>query len=431
MKKKIITVFLSGFLVTQSCINSFAFAPAALLIPEIAPEILVSIATVATGVGLQLTNEHSIFDLGRMFVDSCKSKGKKFEEDFKKSVSVDVKGVTHMGKEFLNDCKSFFDDTFSKPESIKEDYPCLNGVPIFDNSKSDSVVTGGKHYIPMVSSAYGLKIVNNYVVNSKGEKFFHNGYWSHYDKSAILGFTIIKTSVDYQLALVAYKPNSFSGLDYKTTGTSISLSELNKMNKIYSVPFSGRYDWDKLKVGQNASDGTVGMYVPGNLSSLPGVVQPDVVAQPNVYNPPYTLPQDGTITVPKVSDIPIDIGKSISIPRVGTNVGNIASEGSASMDKTFENTWDIFPPWGQGINFKPVTQINFTDKFPFCLASDIKGIVNIFNVSPKAPVFDVPIVTEKIKIDLSQFTTWANIIKFFVLLGFVLCLINITRKVIG
>lgn len=431
MKKKIITVFLSGFLVTQSCINSFAFAPAALLIPEIAPEILVSIATVATGVGLQLTDEHSIFNLGRMFIDSCKSKGKKVEEDFKKSVRVDAKGVTHMGKEFLNDCKTFFDDTFSTVKGLKENFPCLNGVPIF---KTNGETMSSYKYIPTVESAFGYKIFNipghSYIETPTGESIPLSTYYT--DQGGFFIQSCQNGDGPFLTLAAKHEPNLlYSEGSYSGNIWSIPLNKANEANKSYSVPFSGHYDWDKLKVGQNASDGTVGMYVPGNLSSLPGVAQPDVVAQPNVYNPPYTLPQDGTVTVPKVSDIPVDIGKSISIPKVGTNVGDITSEGSTSMDKTFENTWDIFPPWGQGINFKPVTQINFTDKFPFCLASDIKGIVNIFNVSPKAPVFDVPIVTEKIKIDLSQFTTWANIIKFFVLIGFVLCLINITRKVIG
>lgn len=427
MKKKFFSIFLSGFIFFQTCINSYANPALVLpLLPEIAPEILVSLATVATGVGFQLNNEESIFSLGRMFVDSCKSKGKDFVKDFKKSVAIDAKGVTHIGKEFLNDCKTFFDDTFSKSSDIVGNYSCLNGVPILN---SNSVITGGRKYIPMVSKGFGLKIVDGYVCKENGEKFFHNGYWTHYDKDYKLGLTIIKTPSECRLALIAHNPNAYDENDrYFATGTSMPLSELNELNKSYSVPIPNSYDWGKLKVGQNVDSGTVGMYVPGNISSLPKVKDySDVISKPGILNPPYDLPKDRTVTIPKVSDMPIDIGKSIAIP----NVGVITNEGSMSNTSSMEKTWDIFPSWGEGINFKPLTQINFADKFPFCLASDLKETFELFDVKSKSPIFEVPIFTEKIKIDLTEFNKLFNIIRFFIMLFFIVCIINITRRMIG
>ena len=84
-----------------------------------------------------------------------------------------------------------------------------------------------------------------------------------------------------------------------------------------------------------------------------------------------------------------------------------------------------------GLDFSPITQGVFTDKFPFCLAKDVVDIISVFNVDPKAPVFKIPFVSEEFTIDFTEFELWFYIMRFFILIGFIISLIVLTRGIIG
>jgi len=84
----------------------------------------------------------------------------------------------------------------------------------------------------------------------------------------------------------------------------------------YSLPYApGSYNWDN--VGSNTNeDGSVGVYVPSNAGSLPGVVGGDTIAKDGTFNPPYALPTDGTVSIPDISNPSIGIGDSVAFPGV-------------------------------------------------------------------------------------------------------------------
>lgn len=103
---------------------------------------------------------------------------------------------------------------------------------------------------------------------------------------------------------------------------------------------------------------------------------------------------------------------------------------SANYDVTADKSFDIHP----------IPTI--TDKFPFCLPFDIYKIFNVLSAEPKAPKFTIPIKMENINgtgygfdfsidVDLSEYSWIAEIVRWMLLIIFVLGLILVTNKLIG
>ena len=86
---------------------------------------------------------------------------------------------------------------------------------------------------------------------------------------------------------------------------------------------------------------------------------------------------------------------------------------------------------GDKLDFSPLYVTNIKDKFPFSLPWDFKRVIDIFDVEPIAPRFEVPLVTETIEIDFSYFEEWATIIRFFITIIFTSTLIFISTKLKG
>ncbi len=78
-----------------------------------------------------------------------------------------------------------------------------------------------------------------------------------------------------------------------------------------------------------------------------------------------------------------------------------------------------------------LNNFNLKEKFPFSIPWDITNILKIFDVKPKAPIFDFPLpMGNHLKIDLTQFNDWADITRFFILIFFVIELLLITKKIL-
>jgi len=125
-------------------------------------------------------------------------------------------------------------------------------------------------------------------------------------------------------------------------GSATTLSHMSNCNYYtgsgtYELPYTpGAYNWDK--VGSNVNeDGSVGVYVPGNAGSLPGVIGGDTIVKPGISNPPYELPVDGTVAIPGVSNPSLDIGVSVPFP----GVANPPIEGNPDIPVT----GDTFLDW--------------------------------------------------------------------------------------
>ena len=91
------------------------------------------------------------------------------------------------------------------------------------------------------------------------------------------------------------------------------------------------------------------------------------------------------------------------------------------------------------IDFTPFTVVseNIKEVFPFCIPWDISNGFKTLLAPEKAPVFDVKFDKQyfsgggSLRIDLTQFESVAKIFRFFIMLTFSICIIILTRNVIG
>ncbi len=113
-----------------------------------------------------------------------------------------------------------------------------------------------------------------------------------------------------------------------------------------------------------------------------------------------------------------------------TQIGLLSSILGAITDlKDFIKSIFI-PEEFNSLDFSPLQNIGLSNKFPFSLPWDLKNSVVALTSNPEAPVFDVPIVSEVITLDFSEFESWASIVRVFTTLIFVLSLIILTRRLI-
>lgn len=83
------------------------------------------------------------------------------------------------------------------------------------------------------------------------------------------------------------------------------------------------------------------------------------------------------------------------------------------------------------LDFSPLSDISIKDKFPFSLPWDLQRSFEVLVKPPQPVKFVVPIVSEKITIDLSTFDKWAVITRTFLSIIFIIGLAILTRRFIG
>lgn len=85
----------------------------------------------------------------------------------------------------------------------------------------------------------------------------------------------------------------------------------------------------------------------------------------------------------------------------------------------------------ENIDFSPFTNIDLSNKFPFCLPSDFLNIFKSLKSQGKAPVFTFKLFSESIVLDFSSFEQLAKVIRYFSLLFFILFLLSKTYDKFG
>lgn len=139
-----------------------------------------------------------------------------------------------------------------------------------------------------------------------------------------------------------------------------------------------------------------------------GLTRDDVIVKP------------GDITIPGDIAVPGDIAGDITIPGDIT----VPDEGASMKNK---------------LNLDPlkVSGELLSTRFPFCLPFDLYNAFSEFkNTSGKVLYFELPIDMKylgkhKIILDFKDYTSLANIVKYFIYISFCVGLIIITRKLIG
>ena len=88
-------------------------------------------------------------------------------------------------------------------------------------------------------------------------------------------------------------------------------------------------------------------------------------------------------------------------------------------------------PTDVSIDFDGFSNITLFDKFPFSLPWDLQRVITSFQAEPEAPKWELPIFSETITVDFTQFTEWANIVKIFLSIIYMVGLIIITKRFLG
>jgi hypothetical protein len=158
-----------------------------------------------------------------------------------------------------------------------------------------------------------------------------------------------------------------------------------------------------------------------------------------VTNPasiPYTMTQNATvwdtannqaIPIPNTDTVTVAVPNTIDAVQAATAAQTVAISSAASSDLTMPND--------STINFEPLMQA-FSDRFPFCIPFDLVNSIVGLAVPGVAPVFTVDFDSShfvgggSFSIDFSKFSVMAAVLRWAILIGFVVALIKLTRNII-
>ena len=442
MKRKFLILTLCFTIIFSSINYKKSYADGGI----ISAPILATVVTTALGTGIVLKNKEEIYNMGRLFYDYVKNHNSIIWDTVVSAFesSVAFKSLTKqviIGEEFGGILKGFFDDTFGIYDSVDSNssinlgyykgYPDITGyysnfdtlkyqrytaIPGID-TKSMSVGEirwfSDLYYVEKISQ----NMVNVY--NRDGYKMFQSG--STNTSAEILYYTIYyQGGTFYSTSVTHLASKDFTGASY----SAISSGKLT----LGTLTFGLNYDVGTYNPGNVWGDTEEGLkdvpiYVPGNLGDIlngnPGEVVGDKA-------PGWV--GNGTVSVPSVDNPSIGVSDDAFV-----NSGVVDKPTDTPTDKPTDTpSWlPSFPSFGEELDFSPLYMTNIKDKFPFSLPWDFKNLINMFDVDPVAPKFEVPFLGNNITLDFSYFEEWATIIRFFILISFNVTLIFISTKLKG
>ncbi len=129
-----------------------------------------------------------------------------------------------------------------------------------------------------------------------------------------------------------------------------------------------------------------------------------------------------------IEDVSQFQGENIGLLKSIVNwLSNIRNE-IVNLGDKIDNKFEEEEP--KEIDFSPITEISLTDKFPFSLPWDLRDSISLLASEGEAPIWEIPLVTETITIDMSEFEVIASIARVFNTLLFIIGLIILTRRFI-
>ena len=447
MKRKFLILTLCFTIIFSSINFSFAYDDISiyddidvcsiqpLFLPSLvlAPEVIATIATIAVGCGIVLTSSDDIYDVARLVYENYRGQKEDIEKIFLSTCSIASNGVVKVGKEFLDICKNAFDNAFLGINYNSLEFSSRVGVYYFSPTSSKFFkVPGYILDLDFSSSKVGDIIDYNDYIKLQISAFHSNGNVTfniilNDDKVFNSALTIWNTVEKIKFYIDKNTSYLTCSAYISSTNQTLSWNTSISMGVDYSIPYNGTYDWDNNIGSSINEDGSVGVYVPGNAGSLVGQGVGSTVNN-GVNNPAYDLPLGGVVSLPTVNNPSLEIGDSITIPSFG--VENPPTD-IPDVENPPVGVIPPFPSFGDSLDFSPMYLTNINEKFPFSLPWDIGRLIEKFDIDPKAPIFKVPIVTSEIELDLTIFDEWANIGRFFILIGFALSLILISTKLLG
>ena len=195
------------------------------------------------------------------------------------------------------------------------------------------------------------------------------------------------------------------------------------MSSVVSIPYNGTYNPGNVWGDTEEGIKDVPIYVPGDLSDILNGNPSDVVGD---KAPSWV--GNGNVSVPSVDNPSIGVSDDAFV-----NSGVVDKPTDTPTDTpTDKPSWlPSFPSFGDELDFSPLYMTNIKEKFPFSLPWDFKNLINMFDVDPVAPKFEIPFLGNNITLDFSYFEEWAIIIRFFILISFNVTLIFISTKLKG
>jgi hypothetical protein len=156
-----------------------------------------------------------------------------------------------------------------------------------------------------------------------------------------------------------------------------------------------------------------------NTSSYPVTVSYNNVLE-SPTGVPVDIPQTNDVSIPIPSTLPANLSQSVAVP-------------TSLVDTTTQPT--DYSNATEHIDFTPLMNINFFNKFPFCLPTDFYNAVVDFIAPPAAPVFTIDLSHAftggcVLTLDMSQFNVLATIARWFEYIIFLVGLIKLTPKLI-
>ena len=214
--------------------------------------------------------------------------------------------------------------------------------------------------------------------------------------------------------LIYYESKNIGGLSMESYPPSVSFNHMTTSDTL--VLYTKRNSTSNTTIRENYSDYILGFQ---------GDYNPTKLNESQIYNSNKLPVIDSTIK----DKLNIDYGASLDLEKVPSPEPSPEPSPDPSPDPS--PGFPSFPNMGDKLDFSPLYVTNIKDKFPFSLPWDFKRVIDIFDVEPIAPRFEVPLVTETIEIDFSYFEEWATIIRFFITIIFTSTLIFISTKLKG
>ena len=185
-------------------------------------------------------------------------------------------------------------------------------------------------------------------------------------------------------------------------------------------------------------------------------VEEEYVVAPSGLELPVNFTNSLEVTVPaeKVqewSEVSYDPSKNNKVlpdsaidsegnPKLDEITENVKVEEKSDNDNNNNNSDEEIDTENNSLDFSPLKKV-FKDKFPFCIPWDIKNLLEVFNAEEKPISFKFDdVYLEKFDITIPGFEVnfaeipgidvIVKITKFFSIMGFILFLVVITRKII-
>ena len=420
MKRKFFILTLCFTIILSSINLKKSYADSGLL----SVPMLATVSSLAVASGLVFNSDSHIYDLGRGFYDYVNKHNDltwdTLKATFYSGVTVLNNSFISVDSKFLDVVKCFLNDTFDPSYAVNLGY--VSNIPVFNGSKFKYIPNF--YSVPLeVNQSGGVYLPNNYSIGFKRDS---TGIWfAYYSPTSKLTEAKARNTSMNMFILYDTLSERYYLANYNDNGTVTTTGYLSDFSLSH---ITGTLNWDNVE-SKKENDKSIALPIPGNLGQLVGQGSADFwdntdnlvgtgdITVPNVDNPSIDLDVDDTISFPTVGDVPdVDV-PDVDVPDVDVPGNDIVVPS--------------FPNFGDSLDFSPMYLTNVTEKFPFSLPWDIGRLIQRFDVDPVAPVFDISIFSETITLDLTEFDELAAIVKFFVLIGFILSLIFISTKLLG